>query len=107
MKPLLSFSLRLLSRVFRSGAAAIGVILIMYFGLFALEGDRGYASLQTAQLQVQEAEAKLAVVKAEREAIERKVVALRPASIDGDLLDEEVRETLGFVRPGEIVILGR
>ncbi len=107
MKPLLSLPLLILGRVFRSGAAAVGILLIAYFGLFALEGDRGYASLQITQRHVAEAEAKLAVVKAEREAIERKVMSLRPTSIDGDLLDEQARESLGFVRPGEIIILGR
>lgn len=107
MKPLIALPLRLLGRVFRSGFAALSVLLIAYFALFALEGDRGFASLQVAQRQVQEAESKLAVVKTQREAIERKVVSLRPDSIDGDLLDEEVRSNLGYVREGEIIILGR
>lgn len=104
---MLKLPLFLLGRLLRSGVAALGVLLILYFTLFALEGDRGYASLQTTQLQVQEAEAKLAQVKGQREAIERKVVALRPSSIDRDLLDEQVRSTLGYVKPGEIVVLGR
>lgn len=107
MKLLLTLPLFLLRRLLRSGIAALGVLLILYFTLFALEGDRGYASLQTTQLQVQEAEAKLAQVKGEREAVERKVMALRPSSIDGDMLDEQVRTSLGYVKPNEIVILGR
>lgn len=107
MKSLLALPLRLLSRVFRSGVAALSLLLIAYFGLFALEGDRGYASLQTTQRHVAEAQARLTQVRAEREVIERKVIALRPGSIDADLLDEQARENLGFVRPGEIIILGR
>jgi len=107
MKQLIALPLRLLGRVFRSGFAALSALLIAYFAMFALEGDRGYASLQVTQRQVQEAETKLAAVKMRRETIERKVVSLRPSSIDGDLLDEEVRANLGYVRDGEIVILGR
>jgi len=82
-------------------------LLVLYFGLFAFEGDRGVASLKSLDSQLSEAEQKLAVVKAERETIERKVIALRPASLDGDLLEEEARSELGFVKPDEIVILGR
>lgn len=57
--------------------------------------------------QIAESQARLEQITAEREAIERKVVALRPGTIDGDLLDEEAREALGYVKPGEVVILGR
>lgn len=107
MKPVITISLQLLARLFRSGGVLIGAVLILYFGLLALDNDRGYASLQVTQRQVGEAQAKLAHIKTEREAIERKVIALRPGSLDRDMLDEEVRSTLGYVRPGEMVILGK
>jgi cell division protein FtsB len=99
--------LLILGRIFRSGSAVIGGLLVIYFALFAFEGDRGYANYRHMQQQVMVAESKLAEVQAEREAIERKVVALRPTSIDPDLLEEQARSELGFVREGDIVILGR
>ena len=106
MKTLFSIVFRLLGRTLRPGFAVFGFLALTYFVLFALEGDRGYASLQITQREVVDAESRLALVQAERESIERKVVSLRPTSIDGDLLDEKVRETLGFVQSGDIVVLG-
>ena len=99
--------LMMVSRLLRSGGAVVGVLFVLYFALFAFEGDRGLASLQSLESQVAEAQADLDRVLGEREAIERKVVALRPGSIDPDLLEEVSRSELGYVRPDEVVILGR
>ena len=107
MKPIVSFSLKLLARTFRSGGALIGGFLVLYFALFAFEGDRGYSNYRSMIREVQAAELKLDQVRAVREAIERKVVALRPTSIDPDMLDEQARTELGFVKPNEVVIIGR
>ncbi len=107
MQLLLTLPLRLFARLLRSGSAIVGSFLVLYFALFAFEGDRGYSTYRATSQQVTEAEAKLAEVRAERLAIERKVVALRPDSIDPDLLDEQVRRELGYVKRDEIVILGR
>ena len=107
MNQLQDIPLRLCAKLLRSGGTVLGLLIIGYFGIFALQGDRGYASLQHTQREVVEAEARLADITARREAIERKVIALRPSSIDGDLLDEEVRASLGFVRQGDMVILNR
>lgn len=42
---------------------------------------------------------------AEREAIEKRVVMMRPGSIDRDLLEERVRYVLGYHKPEEIILL--
>ena len=40
-----------------------------------------------------------------RQELEEKVGFLRPESIDRDLLDQQVRLTLGYAHPDDIVIL--
>lgn len=103
----MTLPLRLLSRLFRSGSAIFGSFLVVYFALFAFEGDRGYSSYVQTSQQVVAAEEKLAEVTEQREGIERKVLALRPDSIDPDMLDEQARSELGFVKSDEVVVLGR
>ncbi len=40
----------------------------------------------------------------ERSALEKKVVMMRPGSIDRDLLEERVRFVLGYHKPNEVVL---
>ena len=96
-----------MGRLIRSGGALVGILPVLYFALFAFEGDRGLSSLQSLENQVAAAEEELEKVQGEREGVERKVAALRPESIDADLLEEVARSDLGYVRPGEVVILNR
>lgn len=107
MRIVFFFLLRLVGRAVRSGGAVVGTVLVLYFALFAFEGDRGLSSLQSLERRVRDAEAQLDTVSAERQAVERKVVALRPGSLNADLLEEVARSELGYVKPGEVVILGR
>jgi cell division protein FtsB len=103
----MTLPLRMLARLLRSGSAIVGSLLVLYFALFAFEGDRGYANYRATSQQVVAAEEKLAEVTGQRESVERKVVALRPDSIDPDMLDEQARRELGFVKADEVVVLGR
>lgn len=45
-------------------------------------------------------------IKSEKEALEKKVVMLRPSSIDKDLLEERARAVLGYKSPGEWAVVG-
>lgn len=107
MTPVLALPLRLVARIFRSGGALFGAFAVIYAVFFVFEGDRSMSSSEQLSMKIAHAQVELDQVRAQREAVERKVVALRPTSIDGDLLDEQARETLGYVKPGEIVILGK
>lgn len=107
MHQILALPLRLIARLFRSAGALVGAFAMLYAVFFIFEGDRSMSASEKLSSQIAESQARLEQITAEREAIERKVVALRPGTIDGDLLDEEAREALGYVKPGEVVILGR
>ncbi len=64
-------------------------------------------TLGTLESQVDDAQKQLDQITQQREGIERKVIALRPQSLDTDLLEEVARSELGYVRPDEIVILNK
>lgn len=107
MRIVTKLGLKLLARVLRSGSMVVGSLILVYFGFLAFDTDRGFAALQQVKAEVAVAEARLAETKAQREEVERKVVALRSGSLDTDLLDEQARKSLGYARPGEIIIYGK
>jgi cell division protein FtsB len=93
----------------RSLRAALGPVLgfcvVGYFAYHSFEGERGiYAFLRLGE-QVAIARTHLDDLRDERGTIERRVALLRGDSLDRDMLDEQVRALLNFVRPDEIVIL--
>ena len=107
MRYVLPYILHIPLRVLRSGGAVFGGFLVLYFALFAFEGDRSLSTLKNINLQVAEAKAELADVQAQRQEVENRVIAMRPSGIDPDLLDEAARRQLGYSEPGELVILQR
>lgn len=78
--------------------------LVAYFTIHAVQGQHGLlAWVQVAQ-QIERVRTDLAVAQAARAALEQKVALLRPDTLDRDMLDEQVRRVLGYVRPDEFVI---
>lgn len=89
----------------RNMLAIIGVCLSFYFSYHLIAGHRGYVRLMALEQRVEDISAQYEQVKAEREAIEKKVVMMRPGSIDRDLLEERARYTLGYTMPDEVILL--
>jgi cell division protein FtsB len=89
----------------RNMLAVIGVCLSIYFAYHLIAGQRGYLRLMTLEYKVAEATEHYHNVKAEREAVETKVVMMRPGSIDRDLLEERVRYVLGYRYSNEYDLL--
>lgn len=82
----------------------LGVSVIGYFAYHAVEGERGLRSYFTVAHQIQMMRAERDEVRRERLAIERRVAALRPGSLDLDMLDERARRVLNLVHEDEFVI---
>lgn len=84
--------------------AGVWIFLVAYFAFHAFQGDNSLAALK--QLEAQEVE--LAVladdVRQRRMVFEQRTAALSGASIDPDMLEEQVRRRLGFTHPDEIVV---
>lgn len=71
-----------------------------------LQGERSYHRLVALERETALAEAELHALRAQKQEIEKKVIGLRPGSIDRDLLDERARALLGYRRAEERVVLG-
>jgi len=82
----------------------LGACLTAYFVYHAVHGDRGiYAWLRINQdLKVASAEAEM--LKAERQALERRITLLSSTSLDLDMLDERARVMLNFAHPDDLII---
>jgi cell division protein FtsB len=79
-------------------AAAFGICLLL-FGLFG--DDHGVRAMLQARRDARELAGRIASLRAENAALRRRVELLRS---DPAAIESVARETLGLVRPGEIVV---
>lgn len=93
------------SRLVEIVAPALVMGLLVYFGYHAVQGDNGLFSYLRLKQQLQAQELQVAEIAATRQALEHRVHLMRPSSVDPDILDEQVRATLGFARADEVIIL--
>jgi cell division protein FtsB len=82
----------------------IAALVIGYFGVNAYSGNHGLRARQDLDQQIAQLTDELASLKAERANWERRVVLLRPESIDPDMLDERARVLLNYADPRELTL---
>ena len=70
---------------------AIAVGLVAYFAFHALNGELGLVGKARIEHRYAELEKELAVVRGEREDLLRRVMLLRPESLDPDMIDERAQ----------------
>lgn len=85
--------------------AVIGVCLSFYFCYHLIAGERSYLRLVSLDHQISTTENEYEKTKSEREALEQKVVMMRPGSVNRDLLEEQSRKVLGFHYKDEKVLI--
>jgi len=85
----------------------IGVGAVAYFAYHTVEGDRGVLAWIRLKNEILEAELQLAKVTTERQALEHRVLLLRPDHLDPDMLEERARAMLNMGREDEMVIFDR
>lgn len=85
--------------------AIIGFCLCFYFSYHALLGERSLLRLMTLERQIAAATQDYERAHEARVTLEDRVVRLRPGSIDPDLLEERARYVLGYVKPGDQIII--
>lgn len=83
----------------------IGMTVVVYFSYHAVQGDRGLIALGKLRNDVDQLQAQVLDVRAERMDLERKVYALRSESLDPDLLEERARLLLGYGHADELVVI--
>jgi cell division protein FtsB len=86
--------------------APTGVIflLILYFGVQALTGERGLLSHGERAEMLQRRQVELAGLEDQRQDLELRVRYLRTDNLSRDLLEERARVILGFATPGDYLI---
>ena len=86
-------------------APVLGLALTGYFAYHLVEGDRGLRGWMRLTQELRSAKTALADVSAERARLDRRAGNMRSEHLDPDLLDSQVRRTLDFAAPDEIVII--
>jgi cell division protein FtsB len=89
----------------RNMMAIIGLCLSFYFCYHLVAGQRGYLSLMSLESRIATVSSDYESHKTERQALEKKVVMMRPGSIDRDLLEERARHVLGYRYQDELILL--
>ena len=83
---------------------ALLCLLILYFGIHALTGERGILSTGERDQTLVDRQAELTALTHRRSELETRARLLRDESISADLLDERARALLGFADPRDYVI---
>jgi cell division protein FtsB len=78
--------------------------MIAYFGYHGIHGERGLRAHRNFNAEIAALNTELVGLEGERKAIEERVARFAPNSVDRDLLDEEARESLGWLHPNDRVI---
>jgi cell division protein FtsB len=86
-------------------AVLLGLSLAAYFGYHAVNGSRGLFAWQQVTTDLEASRQELEALRAERAALEGRVVRLRRGSLDPDLIDELARKELSLVEPLDVIIL--
>ncbi|MBV6658978.1 MAG: septum formation initiator family protein [Devosiaceae bacterium] len=87
--------------VFRAAMVLFG----LYFAYHAFHGDHGLIAHAEVQQRVSALEAQKLNLEARKGALEARVAALRDSGLDGDLVDERARSTLGLIHRSERIVL--
>jgi cell division protein FtsB len=69
-----------------------------------VHGERGLRAHRNFNAEIAALNTQLASLEAERKALEAQVARFAPNSVDRDLLEEEARESLGWLHPNDRVI---
>lgn len=92
-------------RARHAGLPLVLAVAIGYFSYHAVQGDRGLVAWLGLTHEIAETTAELQAARAERQAIERRVVLLKADGLDPDMLDERARIVLGLAHADEVVFL--
>jgi len=84
-----------------------GFLLFAYFVLHLVQGERGYINLQKLEQKKRVVKAEYERLHVKRQTLEHRVVLLRGPELDRDLLDEQVRDKLGYADAGDAILVRR
>ena len=92
------------SRIRPYAPTALLALLIFYFGVNAVTGQRGLVSDRRRETTLASRSAELERLRAERTDLEHRIRLLDDASVSADLVEERARAVLGFADPRDYVV---
>ena len=84
---------------------AVAAALVGYFAFHAYHGNHGIVAKRAFELEAAALASERESLRQEREGWERRVVLLKPESLDPDSVDELARRDLFFAQPNDLVVL--
>jgi cell division protein FtsB len=82
----------------------VAAAAVSYFGQQAYAGAHGLVASRSTEAEIEQLEARLTAVKAERASLEHRIDLLSTERLDPDLLDEQARSDLGWLNPSDRVL---
>ncbi len=83
----------------------MGVCLCVYFSFHILAGQRSILTLMDLRAQKQSVAAQTALYTQQKEQLEKKVVMLRPDTLNADFAEELIIRKLGYQSPRQLIVL--
>lgn len=88
----------------RAALPGAGLVLIVFFGAYAVLGRNGMLAYGDYQRQLVKREGDYAALDRRREVLKNRVVLLDPDHANPDMVDEMTRKELNVVHPDEVVV---
>jgi cell division protein FtsB len=82
----------------------LATAFLSYFGYHAFHGAFGIWAMERLTIEAARLTVERDRLVAEREALEIRVATVRPESLDADVIDMLSRQSLGLMRPDELVV---
>jgi cell division protein FtsB len=95
---------RIFQLIRRAAMPALALIIVGTFAGHAIAGPNGILAWGGYHRALQERQAELALLEAQRAQMRHRSALLDPRKADPDIADELVRKDLGLVRPDEVII---
>lgn len=78
-----------------------------YFAWHAWHGAFGIEARRDLERQTARVQAELDALRADRQTLEHRVALLRANGLESDMLDERVREILGFANSNDLIVYAK
>ncbi len=88
----------------RAALPALGLVLVAFFGAYAIFGSNGLISYGDYQRQLAKREQDYTVLDQRRAVLRNRVALLDPDHANPDMVEEMTRKQLNVVRPDEMVV---
>ena len=89
----------------RAALPGFGLVLVVFFGGYAVFGANGLIAYGDYQRQLAKRERDYARLDQRRAVLRNRVALLDPDHANPDMVDQEARKQLNVIRPDEVIVL--